>query len=135
MLDIGRDDAPDGAVGEGFDEYLFYLLTQVANRRSRDFAPTLEAIGLSIPEWRALSVINRLDGCLMSELAEFTTVDRTTLTRTVDQLVKRDLVGRHASTCDPASGHGRPDSPRPYLFRERDRCSEKLQHPCSEWLI
>jgi DNA-binding MarR family transcriptional regulator len=100
MLDIGRDDAPDGAVGEGFDEYLFYLLTQVANRRSRDFAPTLEAIGLSIPEWRALSVINRLDGCLMSDLAEFTTVDRTTLTRTVDQLVKRDLVGRHASTCD-----------------------------------
>jgi DNA-binding MarR family transcriptional regulator len=100
VLDLESQIAPDGDVGEGFDEYLFYLLTQVANRRNRDFAPALEAIGLSIPEWRAMSVMNRLDGCLMSELAEFTTVDRTTLTRTVDQLVKRGLVGRHASAHD-----------------------------------
>ena len=100
MLDFESQSAPDGDVGEGFDEYLFYLLTQVANRRNRDFAPVLEVIGLSIAEWRALSVMMRLDGCLMSELAEFTTVDRTTLTRTVDQLVKRGLVGRHASVSD-----------------------------------
>jgi DNA-binding MarR family transcriptional regulator len=84
----------DGRIGAGFDEYLFYLLTQIYNRRNRDFAPALEAIGLTIAEWRAMSVVNRLDGCLMSELAEFTTVDRTTLTRTVDQLVKARLVRR-----------------------------------------
>jgi DNA-binding MarR family transcriptional regulator len=99
-LDLVAQSVPDGAVGEGFDEYLFYLLTQVANRRNRDFAPALEVIGLSIPEWRAMSVMNRLDGCLMSELADFTTVDRTTLTRTVDQLVKRGLVVRRASPRD-----------------------------------
>jgi DNA-binding MarR family transcriptional regulator len=89
LPDTGTKKAPDGAVGEGFDEYLFYLLTQVANRRNRDFAPALGTVGLSIPEWR-----------LMSELAEFTTVDRTTLTRTVDQLVRRGLVARHASERD-----------------------------------
>jgi DNA-binding MarR family transcriptional regulator len=100
LPDTGTKKAPDGAVGEGFDEYLFYLLTQVANRRNRDFAPALGTVGLSIPEWRAMSVMNRLDGCLMSELAEFTTVDRTTLTRTVDQLVRRGLVARHASERD-----------------------------------
>ncbi len=100
MADINNENALDGAIGEGFDEYLFYLLTQVANRRNRDFAPALEGVGLSIPEWRAMSVMNRLDGCLMSELAEFTTVDRTTLTRTVDQLVRRELVGRRASERD-----------------------------------
>jgi DNA-binding MarR family transcriptional regulator len=91
---------PNGDVGEGFDEYLFYLITQVSNRRSRDFAPALEAIGLSMPEWRAMSVINRLGGCLMSELSEFTTVDRTTLTRTVDQMVASNLVCRSASAQD-----------------------------------
>ena len=47
-----------------------------------------------------MSTINRLDGCLMSELAEFTTVDRTTLTRTVDQLVKSGLAARGASASD-----------------------------------
>lgn len=86
----------DGSVGEGFDEYLFYLITQVHNRRVRDFSPMLETLDLSISHWRALSTINRLDGCLMSELSEFTTVDRTTLTRTVDQLVEMGLAERRA---------------------------------------
>ena len=99
MLNL-KDASPNGEIGEGFDEYLFYLLTQVANRRSRDFSPALEAISLSLAEWRAMSVINRLGGCLMSELAEFTTVDRTTLTRTVDQMVARGLVSRLAAAKD-----------------------------------
>lgn len=89
-----------GDVGEGFDEYVFYLLYQVTNRRNRDFAAPLEALGLTPALWRAMSTINRLGGCLMSELAKFTTVDRTTLTRTVDQLVKAGWVKRGASTTD-----------------------------------
>ncbi len=89
-----------GDVGEGFDEYIFYLLYQVTNRRNRDFAEPLAALGLTPALWRAMSTINRLDGCLMSELAEFTTVDRTTLTRTVDQLVKSGWVARGASAGD-----------------------------------
>lgn len=84
----------DGSIGGEIDEYLFYLVTQVQNRRIRDFAPSLDTLGLSIAHWRALSTINRLEGCLMSELAEFTTIDRTTLTRTVDQLVEMGLVER-----------------------------------------
>ena len=89
-----------GDVGEGFDEYIFYLLYQVTNRRNRDFAAPLEALGLTPPLWRAMSTINRLGGCLMSELSEFTTVDRTTLTRVVDQLVKSGWVARGASASD-----------------------------------
>ncbi len=100
MFELSIESLPDGQVGEGFDEYLFYLITQVSNRRSRDFAPVLESMALSMPEWRALSVINRLGGCLMSELSEFTTVDRTTLTRTVDQMVASNLVCRNASCTD-----------------------------------
>jgi DNA-binding MarR family transcriptional regulator len=41
-----------------------------------------------------LSVISRLSGCTMNELAEFTTIDRTTLTRTADQLIEAGLVSR-----------------------------------------
>ncbi len=113
MHDTLGQQTPNGEVGAGFDEYLFYLLTQVANRRSKDFAPALEALGISLSEWRALSVINRLDNCLMSELAEFTTVDRTTLTRTVDRLVAANLVERGTAASDrrqvviTLSPHGR----------------------------
>jgi DNA-binding MarR family transcriptional regulator len=89
-----------GRVGAGFDEYLFYLFMQTVNRRNRDFNPALSAVGLSIAEWRAMAVINRLDGCLMSELAEFTTVDRTTLTRTIDHLSAKELTVRVASPQD-----------------------------------
>jgi DNA-binding MarR family transcriptional regulator len=73
---------------------------QTVNRRNRDFNPALSAVGLSIAEWRAMAVINRLDGCLMSELAEFTTVDRTTLTRTIDHLSAKELTVRVASPQD-----------------------------------
>ena len=100
MQKTSEDDWLDGSIGENFDEYLFYLITQVQNRRVRDFTPALESLGLTISLWRALSTINRLGGCLMSELAEFTTTDRTTLTRSVDQLVELALVERCASPDD-----------------------------------
>ena len=96
MSDVTEAEPLDGSVGDGSDEYLGYLFTQVQNRRVRAVAPELEALGLSTPLWRAMSTINRLDGCLMSELAEFTTADRTTLTRTVDQLVDGGLARRSA---------------------------------------
>ncbi len=100
MYDCETPTQLDGSIGEGFDEYLFYLLTQIYSRRNKDFAPALQQGGLSLAEWRALSVINRLDGCLMSELSEFTTVDRTTLTRTVDHLVSEEVVARNISASD-----------------------------------
>lgn len=101
MLRDGEETWPlDGSIGEDFEEYPFYLLTQVQNRRARGFVPALEALGLSLSQWRSLAVINQLNGCLMSELSEFTTTDRTTLTRTMDQLVEAGLVERCHSADD-----------------------------------
>jgi len=79
---------------EAPEEWFFYLMFQTVRRRDHAFAGALEAMGLNLPKWRALSVISRLSGCTMNELAEFTTIDRTTLTRTADQLIEADLVTR-----------------------------------------
>ena len=79
---------------EAPEEWFFYLLFQTVRRRDQAFGGALEALGLNMPKWRALSVINRLSGCTMNELAEFTTIDRTTLTRTADQLIDAGLVAR-----------------------------------------
>lgn len=81
-----RDEAPE--------EWFFYLLFQTVRRRDQAFGAALEALGLSLPKWRTMSVISRLSGCTMNELAEFTTIDRTTLTRTADQLIDAGLVTR-----------------------------------------
>ena len=86
MASVKRAEAPE--------EWFFYLMFQTVRRRDHAFAGALEAMGLNLPKWRALSVISRLSGCTMNELAEFTTIDRTTLTRTADQLIDADLVAR-----------------------------------------
>jgi DNA-binding MarR family transcriptional regulator len=86
--------------GLGYPEYLFYLVLQADRRREAAFSEALKGAGLTIPKWRALAVIRRLGDCAMSELAQLSAVDRTTLTRTVDQLVADGLVERKASTAD-----------------------------------
>ncbi len=42
-----------------------------------------------MPGWRALAVVRRIDDCTMKALARYSSIDRTTLTRTVDQLVEQ----------------------------------------------
>ena len=79
---------------EAPEEWFFYLMFQTVRRRDQAFGVALDVLGLNLPKWRALSVISRLAGCTMNELAEFTTIDRTTLTRTADQLINAGLVSR-----------------------------------------
>lgn len=85
---------PDGEFPLEPHEYLFYLLFQAARQRDvycdRELAPT----GLNMAQWRSMAIIRRIDGCTMSLLARYSTIDRTTLTRSVDQLVARGLVER-----------------------------------------
>jgi DNA-binding MarR family transcriptional regulator len=75
-------------------QYLFYLIFQIDHHRAVAFEPVLEPFGLTVATWRGLSVVRRLDGCTMKSLAAFTAIDRTTLTRAVDQLVARGLIAR-----------------------------------------
>ncbi len=78
----------------GTAEYFFYLQYMVARRRDMSFDEILRPTGLSVARWRSLAVIRRLETCTMSQLSQFAAVDRTTLTRSVDQLVSEGLVER-----------------------------------------
>ncbi len=86
--------------GLGFPEYFFYLMLHASRRRDAGLAQEMETVGLTLPKWRALAVIRRLGTCTMSELAHLSPVDRTTLTRTVDQLVEAGMVERSTSPTD-----------------------------------
>lgn len=74
--------------------YVFHLFAVVGRHREAKLEMALKPLGLNLSRHRALSVIHTLQPCTMSELADFSAVDRTTLTRTVDQLVDGGLVER-----------------------------------------
>lgn len=61
-----------------------------------------QAAGLSISaeEWALLLILWRRGGQTPSELAELTFRDRTTITRLVDTMVKKDLVVRYSDPKD-----------------------------------
>jgi DNA-binding MarR family transcriptional regulator len=75
-------------------EYLFHLLSQASRRRDSVLDLELASISLTASRIRTLAIIRRVEGCTMNALAQLSTIDRTTLTREVDQLVGLDLVKR-----------------------------------------
>ena len=84
----------DGEFPIDVPEYFFFLLFQAVRHRDLTFDSALAPVGLTLNRWRTLSIIRRLHNCTMSELARYSTIDRTTLTRSVDQLVDEGLVLR-----------------------------------------
>ena len=85
---------PTGEFPIDLTTYVFHLFTVVARHREALLEAALRPLNLNVSRHRALSSIERLAPCTMSELAEFVAVDRTTLTRTLDQLTDAGLVER-----------------------------------------
>jgi DNA-binding MarR family transcriptional regulator len=88
-----RSTDPDAEVPLTAD-YYFYLVFQAARQRDLFCDRVLKPIGLNVAKWRSLAIIRRLEVCTMTALARYSTVERTTLTRAVDQLVGHGLVAR-----------------------------------------
>lgn len=84
----------------GANEYLFYLVFQAQRQRDLGLNRVLKPTGLDTERWRTLAVIRRIADCTMTELSRFSAIDRTTLTRSVDQLVRRGLVERSTPPTD-----------------------------------
>jgi DNA-binding MarR family transcriptional regulator len=74
--------------------YVFHVFAVVSKHREARLEQVLKPLGLNLSRHRALSVIASLEPCTMTELSEFSAVDRTTLTRTVDPLVRGGYVVR-----------------------------------------
>ncbi len=87
-------------ISDQIPDYLFYLMFHATRRREMAFDEALADVGLNMNRLRTLSVIQKLDGCTMKDLARLTAIDRTTLTRAVDQLVEQGLVERSTPAGD-----------------------------------
>jgi len=82
------------------DSHVFYWLTQVIGARDRELTQGLREFGLRVPEWRALAALYARQRCTMSELADLATIDRTTLTRTIDRMQDAGWLSRLADSDD-----------------------------------
>ena len=82
------------------DSHVFYWLTQVIGARDRELMQGLRDFGLRVPEWRALAALYARQRCTMSELADLATIDRTTLTRTIDRMQDAGWLSRLADSDD-----------------------------------
>jgi DNA-binding MarR family transcriptional regulator len=76
------------------EQHAFFWLTQVIGSRDRRLTQELRGFGLRVPEWRVLASLCARRRCSMSELADLATIDRTTLTRTVDRMEEAGWVAR-----------------------------------------
>jgi DNA-binding MarR family transcriptional regulator len=97
------------AAPDGFDptpedrepsEYAGYLLQLAARFRESALDRQLAPLGLTAARCRVLGIVRRLSGCTMGELSFFSTIDRTTLTRIIDQLAAQGLVERSTPAGD-----------------------------------
>src|SRR5258706_7784082 len=81
-------------------EFLFHLFIVLSRYRDASLYKVLKPLALNVSRHRALAVVASFEPCTMGELSEFSCVDRTTMTRTVDQLVAGGLVERFTPPSD-----------------------------------
>jgi len=81
-------------------DYVLHLLASVALFRDAALNRLLRPQGLNVGRYRVLGVLARFGRCSMTEVANYTAMERTTLTRIADQLVRAGYVDRTSSDRD-----------------------------------
>lgn len=76
------------------------LISDVSHFMRRAFDERARGIGVSRPQWRVLTMLQRHEGINQGGLAELIEVEPITLCRMVDRLQEADLVERRADPAD-----------------------------------
>jgi DNA-binding MarR family transcriptional regulator len=75
-------------------------MTQVISARDRALSAELKGLGLRVPEWRVLAAVYSRKRLSISELSDLASIDRTTLSRTVDRMQEAGWLTRLADSDD-----------------------------------
>lgn len=74
--------------------YLPYLLNRAGSRIAESFIEVLRPHGISLTMWRVLAALDHEDGQRVGQIAAFTSIEVSTLSRLVDALERKKLVVR-----------------------------------------
>jgi DNA-binding MarR family transcriptional regulator len=81
-------------------DFVMHLTSSMALLRDSALDHGLKPLGLSVSRYRVLGVLARFGASRMTDVANLTAMDRTSLTRVADNLVKAGLAVRTASAKD-----------------------------------
>ena len=95
-----KDDAPSRLGEIGLTNFAPYLMNRIMGRYNASLRDEMAEQGLTTPKMRALAVLSVVDGPLIRELAVYTVVDPSTLSRSLDQLQADGLIRREADSAD-----------------------------------
>lgn len=76
------------------ENYLAFLLAQASHRISAEFHRQVEAMGLTVTEWRVLSSLSDSQGETVGQLAFLTMTKQPTLSKLLQRLERDGLVQR-----------------------------------------
>jgi DNA-binding MarR family transcriptional regulator len=82
------------------DEFVPYLMRRVSERLSKSLAEALKPFDQTPNAWRVLVALTSRERASISELAELTIIDPSTLSRTIDRMEEQRLVKRNAGDAD-----------------------------------
>ncbi len=89
----------------GLENFVPYLMNRIMGRYNSALHTEVVALGLTTPKLRALAVLSVHDGILIRELAVYTVVQQSTLSRALDGLEKDGLIMRKANRDDGRAFH------------------------------
>ena len=91
---------PTGEFPFAVTDYVLHLVAAIDQFRDSALDHAMREFGLNTGRYRVLGVLNRFGVCSMTELANYTAMDRTTLTRVADHLVANNLAERREDPKD-----------------------------------
>ena len=77
-----------------------YLIARAGIRTGQSFSAEIKQFGLTLNEWRVGATLRHQPSQRLSEVAEHTSIDASTLSRLIDTMVQRGLVIRERSAED-----------------------------------
>jgi DNA-binding MarR family transcriptional regulator len=82
------------------DRYLPYLINRAGVSLAVRFSAALRAAGIALQDWRVLAALRERDGQRLTELAQRTSIEVSTLSRLVGGLEANGLVSRNRDSGD-----------------------------------
>jgi DNA-binding MarR family transcriptional regulator len=77
-----------------------YLLNRIANRLNRLLVDELKSQGMTFRDWRVLAFLAATDRRTIVELAEYSVIPHSTLSRLLDRMARNGLVKRTSAAHD-----------------------------------
>ena len=95
------DPANTPALGEiGLTNFAPYLMNRLMGRYNASLRDEMAEMGLTTPKARALAVLSVVESPLIRELAVFTVIEQSTLSRALDQMQTEGLIRRDTDPTD-----------------------------------